>query len=156
MTRQIIMTEADNAKLRKMINEILYSEVDGVGHVRVLDAEMNLARLAPAGKVPPDVITMHSRVVLSFDGDGEEEYTLVYPDEADLSENRVSVLSPVGTAILGYRAGDIIRWGRAGRQRLYPCKKAWFISRKPRAKNKAGVKASAARLWGCPVRTAAF
>jgi len=36
--------------------------------------------------------------------------TLVYPDEADITENKLSVLSPVGTAILGYRVGNIIKW----------------------------------------------
>lgn len=110
MPRQIIMTEPDKTKLQKMIDDILMSEVDGIQHVRVLDAEMGRAKVLPPGKVPPDVITMHSTVLLSF-GDAEDEtYTLVYPDEADLAENRVSVLSPIGTAILGYRAGNVVDW----------------------------------------------
>jgi regulator of nucleoside diphosphate kinase len=37
-------------------------------------------------------------------------YTLVYPAEANVEENRISVLAPVGTAIIGYRAGDVIKW----------------------------------------------
>jgi regulator of nucleoside diphosphate kinase len=110
MSRQIIMTEPDRVKLQKMIKDILLSEVDGTAHVRALDAELRRAVVLPAGQVPPDVITMHSRALLSF-GDGEDEaYTLVYPEEADMSENLLSVLSPVGTAILGYRAGDVIDW----------------------------------------------
>jgi regulator of nucleoside diphosphate kinase len=110
MARQIIMTESDRVKLQKMVSDILLTEVDGTEHVRSLDAEMRRAVVVPSGQVPPDVITMHSKALLSFD-DGEDElYTLVYPDEADLSENRVSVLSPVGTAILGYRTGDVVDW----------------------------------------------
>ena len=110
MVRQIIMTEPDRVKLQKIISDILLTEVDGTDHVRALDAEMRRAVVLPSGQVPSDVITMHSKAVISF-GDGEDEiYTLVYPDEADLTENMVSVLSPVGTAILGYRAGDVVDW----------------------------------------------
>jgi len=110
MVRQIIITEPDRVKLQKLISDILQTEVDGTDHVRALDAEMRRAAVLPSGQVPSDVITMHSKVVLSF-GDGEDEiYTLVYPDEANLAENMVSVLSPVGTAILGYRAGDVVDW----------------------------------------------
>jgi len=110
MSRQIIMTEPDKVKLQKLINDILMTEVDGTDHVRALDAEMSRAVIVPAGQVPPDVITMNSRAQLSFDDGEDETYTLVYPDEADMSENLVSVLSPVGTAILGYRAGDEVDW----------------------------------------------
>jgi hypothetical protein len=40
----------------------------------------------------------------------EETYTLVYPDEADIEANRLSILAPIGTALLGYRAGDVVEW----------------------------------------------
>ena len=79
-------------------------------HVRALDAELQRAKAVPSGKVPSDVITMNSKAILSFDDGEDEEYTLVYPDEANLAENKLSVLSPVGTAILGYRAGDVVNW----------------------------------------------
>ena len=54
---------------------------------------------------------MNSTVRLRDLETGEEEtYTLVYPDEADIGENKLSVLAPVGTALLGYRAGDVVEW----------------------------------------------
>ena len=110
MARQIIITEKDRVRLQEIVSDILLTEIDGVDHVRALDAEMRRAKVVPSGKVPSDVITMHSKVILSFDGGEDEEYTLVYPDEANLAENKLSVLSPVGTAILGYRAGDVVNW----------------------------------------------
>ncbi len=110
MQRQIMMTQQDRIRLQKMISDILLTEVDGTEHVRALDGEMSRAAVVASDEIPPDVITMRSRVRLSFGDSEDEEYTLVYPDEADLSENRISVLSPVGTAILGYRAGDVIDW----------------------------------------------
>ena len=110
MQRQIMMTQQDKSRLQKMISDILLTEVNGTEHVRALDGEMSRAAVVNAGEIPPDVITMGSRVRLSFADGEDEEYTLVYPDEADLSENRISVLSPVGTAIFGYRAGDVVDW----------------------------------------------
>jgi regulator of nucleoside diphosphate kinase len=97
-------------KLQKMIRDILQTEVDGTEHVRTLDAELRRAAIVPAGQVPSDVITMHTKVLLAFDDGEDETYSLVYPNEADMSENMVSVLSPIGTAILGYRAGDVVEW----------------------------------------------
>lgn len=110
MQRQIMMTQQDKSRLQKMISDILLTEVNGIEHVRALDGEMSRAAVVNAGEIPPDVITMGSRVRLSFADGEDEEYTLVYPDEADLSENRISVLSPIGTAIFGYRAGDVVDW----------------------------------------------
>jgi len=101
MARQIIITEKDRVRLQEIVSDILLTEVDGVDHVRALDAEMRRARVVPSGKVPSDVITMNSKVVLSFDGGEDEEYTLVYPDEANIAENKLSVLSPVGKEIMG-------------------------------------------------------
>ena len=61
--------------------------------------------------VPPDVITMRSKVRLKDLGTGEEMvYSLVFPTEAKFDEGRISVLTPVGTAMLGYRRGDTIEW----------------------------------------------
>lgn len=54
---------------------------------------------------------MNSKIILKDLDLGEETtYTLVYPGEADLSENKISVLAPIGTAILGFREGDEIDW----------------------------------------------
>lgn len=62
-------------------------------------------------KVPRDVITMHSTACLS-DLDTEEEfvYTLVFPHEADIRQGKISVLAPIGTAMLGYRVGTVFEW----------------------------------------------
>lgn len=75
--------------------------------------EEELARCAEVSQetVPDDVVTMNSKVTLKDLTSGKEiTCTLVFPDEADSSQNRVSVLAPLGMAILGYRVGDKIRW----------------------------------------------
>ena len=61
--------------------------------------------------VPKSVVTMNSRVrVRDLGSDEAETYTLVYPDDADINDNKLSVLAPLGAALLGARAGDVIQF----------------------------------------------
>lgn len=75
--------------------------------------EEELARCAEVSQetVPADVVTMNSKVTLKDLTSGKEiTCTLVFPEDADASQNRISVLAPLGMAILGYRVGDRISW----------------------------------------------
>jgi regulator of nucleoside diphosphate kinase len=75
-----------------------------------LTREIDRARVIDPARVPNDTVTMHSTVRICDDGpDGSEVYTLVYPDEAAPHLGKLSVLTPVGTALLGTRAGDVVR-----------------------------------------------
>ncbi len=56
-----------------------------------------------------DIVRMNSKVSLLVDG-SLEEITLVYPQQANVLKNKISVLSPMGTAILGYRVGSTVEW----------------------------------------------
>ncbi len=65
----------------------------------------------PPERIPPDVVTMNSRVVLrDLDSDETMTYTLVFPKDADIGAGAISVLAPVGTAIIGYAVGAVIEW----------------------------------------------
>jgi regulator of nucleoside diphosphate kinase len=73
--------------------------------------------------VPPDVVTMNSRVVYRDEESNEtREVTLSYPKDASLEQGRVSVLAPVGAALLGLSVGQEIEWlvpgGRHKRLRI--------------------------------------
>ncbi len=108
MSRKIYMTGADIQKLKKLVDD----EVDNAKDQKFLaDLGMELARaqIVPEDRIPADVITMNSDVLLRVDG-VEEKVSLVYPHEADVAENKISVLSPIGTAILGYREHDRFTW----------------------------------------------
>ncbi len=108
MSRKIYITEPDMKKLKEIIDdEIEYAK--DKDHVRELDLELTRAKVVSDEKLPNDVITMNSKVLLLLDGT-EEEVSLVYPNEADVSQSKISVLSPIGTAILGYREGDSFEW----------------------------------------------
>ncbi len=83
--------------------------------IRILKAELKKARILPADQMPDDVVTINSKVWFTYlDGEVTDTLTLVMPAHADGSE-RISVVSPIGMAILGYRAGDEINWGPVDR-----------------------------------------
>jgi regulator of nucleoside diphosphate kinase len=112
--RTIYITADDMEQLRKLLGEEKDRSGYGNGrgeHLKGLEAELNRSKRVTARKVPSDVITMHSKAHL-IDLDTEEElvYTLVFPDEADIRQGKISVLAPIGTAMLGYRVGDVFEW----------------------------------------------
>ncbi|MDR4494123.1 MAG: nucleoside diphosphate kinase regulator [Nitrospirales bacterium] len=89
-------------------------------HLDGLKEELDRAHIVSSKDIPPDVVTMNSRVRLSDISKGNEQvYTIVFPRDADAATGRISVLAPVGTAILGYRVGDMVEWPvPAGKRKL--------------------------------------
>jgi regulator of nucleoside diphosphate kinase len=112
--RTIYITAHDMEQLKKLLDEEKDRHGYGNGrgeHLKGLEAELNRSIRIAAHKVPPDVITMHSKAHLTDLDSGEELiYTLVFPNEADIRQDKISVLAPIGTAMLGYRVGDIFEW----------------------------------------------
>ena len=75
------------------------------------ERELVRAVVVPRDEIPADIVTMNSRVVFEDETTGERrEITLVYPKQADIASGKVSVLVPVGTALLGVRIGQSIDW----------------------------------------------
>jgi regulator of nucleoside diphosphate kinase len=88
--------------------------------LKELEAELERAVIVDINKIPKDVVTMNSKVCLKdMDTGKDESYHLVYPEDADIEQNKISILAPIGTAIMGYKVGDIIEWQvPAGLRRL--------------------------------------
>jgi regulator of nucleoside diphosphate kinase len=105
----IYITEIDMERLKKKIESVLHIGKNTDKSIRDLENEINRAIIVNPRQIPDDVVTMNSQVLLHLDGD-EMEVSLVYPDEADLSKKKLSVFSPIGTAILGYSEGSVIEW----------------------------------------------
>jgi len=109
--RKICITEAD----KKRLQELVEVAGDFGGRARkdleALAHELERADIVAPKNVSPDVVTMNSRVVLQDVTTGEEmNYVLVFPKDANVNGGAISVLAPIGTAILGYSKGDIIEW----------------------------------------------
>ena len=83
-----------------------------------LQDELARAEILEPGNMPADVITMNSTAKVRLEdavlGNQEHELTLVYPRDADGSADKVSILAPVGSALLGLRVGDAIDWPMPG------------------------------------------
>lgn len=72
--------------------------------------EMERARVVPDHKLPLDIVCMGSQVQYRTNNDDLKNVTLVYPAQADISAGRISVLTPVGAALIGLRTGQTITW----------------------------------------------
>jgi regulator of nucleoside diphosphate kinase len=86
----------------------------------VLEGELGRATIVEPSELPRDVIAMNSTVWFrDLDTEEIERYQLVFPPEADVIHDRISVLAPIGTALLGFRLRDIVEWRvPQGRRRL--------------------------------------
>jgi regulator of nucleoside diphosphate kinase len=109
--RKIYITQTDLQRLCRVVASELDLNDGSNRHLTELIAELERAEVVLSDEIPDDVVTMNSTVVLRDLDTGESEtYTLVYPNHANIARNRLSVLAPVGTAILGYQVGDVVRW----------------------------------------------
>jgi regulator of nucleoside diphosphate kinase len=109
---KIYITEFDLKRLKGLIK---YAEGRWdkrvVRYVEELDEELDRAEIVKPEEIPTDVITMNSTFRLSnLDTAEEAVYTLVFPAKADSTSRKISILAPVGTAVLGYRVGDTVEW----------------------------------------------
>ena len=102
----IIVTVPDHAELRSVITLTGKVSQRVKWELRLLENELKRARIVAPEEVPPDVITMNTRAELLDLETGERmEFTLVLPADDNINDGKISVLAPLGTAMLGYRVG---------------------------------------------------
>jgi regulator of nucleoside diphosphate kinase len=107
----IIMSAADHEALCGIIAVAGRLSKRGLEEIAGLERELTRAQVVPPGEVPSDVITMNTRAeLLDLETAERMEFTLVYPADANIEESRISVLAPLGAAMIGYRVGDEFRW----------------------------------------------
>jgi len=107
--RRIYMTVSDMDRLGRMVLDAI-SDMPDLEPLRALEQELDRAEGVRPVDIPPDVITMNSKLRLTdLDSGTQRVVTLVYPQDANQGDS-VSILSPLGTALLGYRVGNEIRW----------------------------------------------
>lgn len=83
----------------------------------VLQSEMDRAKVVAADAVPADVVRMGSTVEFQPEGGQPKRVTLVFPGDADISAGKISILTPIGTALIGLASGQSIDWtARDGRR----------------------------------------
>jgi regulator of nucleoside diphosphate kinase len=111
-TQLPLITEKDALQLRRL----LFGRFDkcserDLEQWEILQQEVERARVVACHEIPSDIVTMYSRVRIVDMRTGEQlVYQIVYPHEANYAQRKISVLAPIGTALLGYAAGTEIEW----------------------------------------------
>jgi regulator of nucleoside diphosphate kinase len=139
----IFITEPDMDQLSHLVDGVRQTVGTDPAQVKMLETELDRAVIVSPFVISPDVVTMHSRVrVRDLNANQDSTYTLVFPRDADFNQGKISVLAPVGTAILGSRVGDVIEWKVPGGFRklriaevLYQPEQAGRVARIVRALN---------------------
>lgn len=109
--KKIQVTQLDHERLNQLIDSMRHVSAKDQACLDKLQSELDRARIISSKRVKPDVVTMNSTVKLRDLDNGElYEYQLVYPQDADPEDNKLSVLAPVGTALLGFSVGDNVQW----------------------------------------------
>jgi regulator of nucleoside diphosphate kinase len=110
LAREICLTELDVVRIETLLEDLRRRKSQDRPGVEALEDRVDAARVVHATCIEPQVVTMNSVVVLTDTATNvATELTLVYPKDADAGRGRVSVLSPVGRALIGARIGDVLR-----------------------------------------------
>ncbi len=118
--RQIFVTSNDQKRLEELLivaEDFNYKNRDDL---KSLKSELDRAAIVDSREVPGTVVTMNTRLrFVDLDDSQKSEVSLVFPSDADVDQDKISVFSPVGTSLLGYSEGDTIEWDvPAGKRRI--------------------------------------
>jgi regulator of nucleoside diphosphate kinase len=123
---ELLITESDFDRLKHLIESPRYR----VSHAALMSAlrkGLERCRVVEPGRVPRGVVTMHSRVTIRDLEAGESEtYALVFPEEVDVNDGMLSVLAPLGTALLGARVGQVVEFEAPGGTRRLKVEKILY------------------------------
>ncbi len=109
-TLPIYITHQDKRRLKNMIERLKQDRMNR-DDLTSLDTELDRAITVRSREMPRNVVTMNSRVaIVDLDTCERQTFRLVFPEDADAEKNKISVLAPIGSGMLGYRVGDEFVW----------------------------------------------
>lgn len=109
--KRLIMNRVDHARILKCINDASDMNTISAEEAENLLNELNSAKIVEPRDVPVSLVTMNSVVKIRFINTNRQiQFRIVYPDQADVKENKISIFSPVATALIGYKVNDEIEW----------------------------------------------
>ena len=124
---KILLTRVDAEKLIKLISDAQREGYRGSSYLKLLAGEIDKAEIVEPHEIPSSVITLNSTALLvDLETSEEMVYTLVFPENADPLQGRISILAPIGTAMLGFRTGDTFEWDTPGGKRVLFVKAVTF------------------------------
>jgi regulator of nucleoside diphosphate kinase len=112
---RVRLTDVDARLLSGLVDGFRPIDVRDAASAAVLERQVDRAEVLPARRIDPDVVTMDSEVLVrDLDTDQTIVFRVVFPRSADIAARRISVLAPLGMAVLGRRAGDHVTWQTPG------------------------------------------
>lgn len=109
--KKIIVSKLDYSRIKNCIFDAKLIKSINKDEAEKLMKELNSAEIVESQAIPSSVVTMNSIVKLSFvDSDKQVKFQIVYPDQANFKEQKISIFSPIATALIGYEVGDEIDW----------------------------------------------
>jgi regulator of nucleoside diphosphate kinase len=107
----IIINRLDYARIKKCINDAKQFKSISNAEAEKLMKELDSAQIVTPENIPSNVVTMNSIVKVSFLNNNKQvQFQIVYPDQANFKENKISIFSPIATALIGYKVADEIEW----------------------------------------------
>ena len=114
-SKPIYIVSGEYTRLRQLVTTLIASKSRHSESCRRLLTELDRCVMRAAHEMPPGVVRIDSRVEFEDLESGEvDSYTLTWPDRANPEQGLLSVLAPVGTALIGYSEGDVIEWETPG------------------------------------------
>ena len=116
--RTLHITKFDMDRLTEVIEGLRAVSKADQTNLDLLERELYRAVLVEPQDIPRDTVTMNSRINVTDIASGEKTtYTLVFPSAANIAAGKLSILAPLGIALLGYHTGEIIEWSFASGDR---------------------------------------
>lgn len=103
----IVMTRSDHERLSRLAESISHSNEEAADE---LLTELDRARIVADDRIPEGVVRMGSTLRFTTSSGEDRRVTLAFPGEADIAEGRISILSRIGTALIGLKTGQSIEW----------------------------------------------
>lgn len=109
--KDLIINRLDYARIKRSIDDARqFKSLNKVDSDKLLH-ELESAKIVEPEEIPANVVTMNSIVKLIFLNSNKQiEFQIVYPEKANLKENKISIFSPIATALIGYKVNDEIEW----------------------------------------------
>jgi regulator of nucleoside diphosphate kinase len=108
---KIIVNRLDYQRIKRSVDDARQLKSISNEEAEKLMKELDSANIVPPEKIPSNVVTMNSIVKLSFLNNNKQvQFQIVYPDQANLKEHKISIFSPIATALIGYKVADEIEW----------------------------------------------
>ncbi|MCH2451453.1 MAG: nucleoside diphosphate kinase regulator [Gracilimonas sp.] len=108
---RIILSSLDYKRIYDSIGKAQDTGAISNNEAESLAAELEQAKILEPQMMPHDVVTMNSKVKITFVKSGNQiELKIVYPEDADINQNLISIFSPIAAALIGYKVGDTIDW----------------------------------------------